>query len=213
MHVVEIYLRLGTKYHMKEFRTQAVKRLSYEFPATLEEVDAMDNYSRIDRCTPYVDEIFTVINLGRSCNLPRVLPWAFTAACELVSIKDIFRETGPTLSREDQQICMVGWRRLLKKQRVTTFGWLTTGNDACSVSSCRSARHKLLVSRLLPSKYPSGIDLECMPLAGWQAEWEENVCGRCTTVARASHQTGRQKMWDALPSIFDLPEWEELIKP
>jgi hypothetical protein len=71
--------------------------LSYEFPATLEELDVMDNYSRIYECVSYTDEIFTVINLARSHDLPRVLPWAFTAACELLSFEDIFREMGPSL--------------------------------------------------------------------------------------------------------------------
>ncbi|KIM76197.1 hypothetical protein PILCRDRAFT_652388 [Piloderma croceum F 1598] len=217
MHVVETYLRLGTKYHMEEFRTQAVKRLSYEFPATLEELDTMDNHSRINACASYADEIFTVINLARSHDLPRVLPWAFTAACGLLSFEDIFRKTGPTqpyLSQEDQQICVVGWRRLLKEQRLTTFAWLKAG---CSRLTCKHAMQTILIDELLSSDDPFRKVVptkpECIALARWQKGWEENLCSSCMVMARASHRRGRQRMWDALPSIFGLPEWAELIKP
>jgi hypothetical protein len=216
MEVVATYLRLGTKYQMEEFRTQAVKRLSYEFPATLEELDHMKTYSRIDECASYADEHFTVINLARSYNLPRVLPWAFAAACELLSVEEILRQTDsaqPYLLREDQQTCLVGWQKLLRKQRVTTFSWLTAGNPGCSKMSCKMARHTVLIDELLPSGNVVPFKPECHPLAEWEEEWEKGLCASCVTVGRDKHRCGRQKLWDALPSMFGLPEWAELTKP
>ena len=53
---------------------------------------------------------------------------------------------------------------------------------------------------------------ECIPVTKWDQKWEDSMCEHCVEVAKGLHQDGLQKIWDALPSIFGLPEWGELTK-
>jgi hypothetical protein len=221
LDVVALYLRLGTKYDMAKFRKKAVELLAYEFPATLEEFDMIDHYSKIEECSSPAEELFIVIELAHKHNLPRVLPWAYTAVCQNL-FEEIFESIGSaqlSLSPKDQQKCVFGWRALIRMQRRTTFAWLTASNKTyspCRREFCRDGRQDILMDNFYPSEDPSGrlqpSHSECIPLEEWNQKWEDRMCEHCIKVAKGLHQDGRQKMWDALPSIFGLPEWAELTK-
>ena len=47
--VITAYLHLGTKYDMTGFCTDAVKRLTYEYPSALEALDKLDHYTMISK--------------------------------------------------------------------------------------------------------------------------------------------------------------------
>jgi hypothetical protein len=52
-----------------------------------------------------------------------------------------------------------------------------------------------------------------LPLEVWgEEEWTglANLCLACLTVLEQVHQEARQAFWDRLPSMYELPEWEEL---
>lgn len=38
------------------------------------------------------------------------------------------------------------------------------------------------------------------------------MCEICIDIAKGEHGAGRQRLWNALPGVFDLPAWEELNK-
>ena len=40
----------------------------------------------------------------------------------------------------------------------------------------------------------------------------KKLCEYCSRIAKSSHRVGRLEFWDQLPSLFDLPPWEELLK-
>lgn len=36
------------------------------------------------------------------------------------------------------------------------------------------------------------------------------MCDDCIAAAKQRHDEGRLELWDALPGVFGLPDWEEL---
>lgn len=51
---------------------------------------------------------------------------------------------------------------------------------------------------------------DCDILEPWQEYWEEDICQGCVIVAKKVHQRQREKRWQILPELFDLPPWNEL---
>jgi hypothetical protein len=45
----------------------------------------------------------------------------------------------------------------------------------------------------------------------WWDEWDDHLCIPCRKKAKKIFESGRQKCWDQLPSIFELPGWPELL--
>lgn len=56
-----------------------------------------------------------------------------------------------------------------------------------------------------------GIMPKVRALARWPENWNEKLCKRCETVARAHHLMGRRAVWDKLPAIFDFTDWDDLL--
>ena len=187
---------------MTGFRADAVKRLTYEYPSTLEALDKLDHYTRISKCESVVHELFSVMDLAKKYNIPEVLPWAFYCCCCNLSVKQICSPTPPYLSREDLQTCLDGREQLLRHQAKYTFAWLHS--DCLShVVSCNAVKQSLCDKYFRP--VPACVALDC-----WGSIWHNGLCRQCTLAAKGSHEAGRKQIWNKLPSIFGLPEWAEV---
>lgn len=192
------------------FCTEAIERLSYEFPSTLGKFDGIDHYSRVQECVPLHKELFSVVELGRKFNVPKVLPWAFFASCAYVPFNQIMETDAakPHSSHEDQRICILGWRKLIESQVEVTYAWLAPKfvyTNCQAPVQCGSRREVLLRDLFLP--VPT-----CIALEVWDSKWESGMCASCKTTAKNSHNAGRRKLWQTLPSFFELPKWPELLK-
>lgn len=80
MDIVAAFLRLGRKYDFEVLRIEALRRIFYEAPATLEEFDKRDSECRIlYRGVPafWLD----MLNLAREQDLQSVLPLALYMCC------------------------------------------------------------------------------------------------------------------------------------
>jgi len=205
MSVVTAYLRLGTKYDMEKFRGQAVKRLTYEFPSTLQTLDKINHYTRIQECESFANNFFSVVDLANRYNVPQILPWLFYATCSHLSVKAMSRPTPPFLSRQDLQTCLTGREQLLGLQAKHTFAWLIKEQCPSCTELCNITRKNLRDTHFGP--IPT-----CRALESWGPKWHTGLCRPCTVSARASHEAGRKKIWDKLPSVFCLPDWPDLLK-
>jgi hypothetical protein len=203
------------KYNISTLTAEAMERLSYEFPTTLERWDSFDPYSRVELNdqADYVD----VVNLAKEIQLPRILPIAFL---QCILTDDIFecilkgpeRQDGShaVLTREDQNICLLGWENTVIMQAATTFAWrdgtrrFSLYTSCTAPGSCASVRTRL--SSGLRNAFP-----ECEPFAVWEDRWEVGMCVACIVVARESHNRGREEAWAKLPLMFGLPSWKELL--
>ena len=53
----------------------------------------------------------------------------------------------------------------------------------------------------------------CVPLAQWDPTDENaGLCQFCVVTSKQLHNEGRTKVWQELPSTFDLPGWDELLR-
>jgi len=77
-------LRLGTKYDIDDFRTQALEVLHYEYPTTLEDYDKSYDAPRLNYDLP--STMSRIINLALEFSLETVLPSAYLSKIEVTSL-------------------------------------------------------------------------------------------------------------------------------
>lgn len=189
---------------MTHLTTLALTRLCHDFPSTLEERDKF--HSDENRLLqPYRGIVIDVINLARECGLFRILPAAFARCCMYYTATDLLRgKTRPdgstaNLSAEDRAICIIGRDRLIKLQ-TEHFGWL---KNECDDRQCSRRRTSYLHKNWFEKA-------SCIPFKQWAPAWDSKLCEDCKDSGKAAVAIGRQKIWDQLPSIFELPPWEDL---
>ncbi|KZP17861.1 hypothetical protein FIBSPDRAFT_864493, partial [Athelia psychrophila] len=56
---------------------------------------------------------------------------------------------------------------------------------------------------------PFSIPIDLI-LVEWEDKWAAGLCGQCRANARQKTTEGQEKLFAILPSMFELPEWEEL---
>ncbi|KAJ7728489.1 hypothetical protein B0H16DRAFT_1734640 [Mycena metata] len=57
-----------------------------------------------------------------------------------------------------------------------------------------------------------GGEEDLCPLSEWDEEdgWTLPLCAHCLSVAKTTHRTAMEEIWDRLPAIYGLPPWSEL---
>ncbi|KAJ7729089.1 hypothetical protein DFH07DRAFT_850509 [Mycena maculata] len=210
-------IRLGRKYDFKDVLNTTVERVTFENPATLEKYDALI----VDRgrygprsILNYPGILYDMLSLAREHSIMSVLPCAYYRAI-LYQPTLIFDGTprgdgtSTVLATIDQRRCVQGREKLIKAQfRVGyTHAWVRDRErlDCIDSEGCDTLRARLL-DRFLDT-------LSLWALCGPTVELDTTVkqlCHSCATYARESMESGRKKIWDELPSFFDLPPWSEL---
>ncbi|KZP28181.1 hypothetical protein FIBSPDRAFT_275953 [Athelia psychrophila] len=219
--IIAAFLRLGTKYDIELLRAEALNRLHYEYPSTLEEYDKINKWSMING--RWGDGThFAVVNLAREQGLLSVLPLSlYLSCCYPYSTSEIatgIPSDDGTTSRmlpDDLIRCLGAWNSIGIKQSTMTLAWI----NLPIYPNCKNSTQctKLRVKVMKRVFYPF---VEFFGLHTWrefETCWvypEENLdmCDSCYAVAERLHEDGRSKFWETLPGIFGLPEWEELRK-
>ncbi|KZP29334.1 hypothetical protein FIBSPDRAFT_927094 [Athelia psychrophila] len=211
--VIAAFVRLGQKYQIDAVLSEALRRLYYEFPVDLSQLDEIHTNAVngtaiiIKKNSVYID----VANLALEQNLLSVLPLALqhcSTARSHTIVKGVKREdhTVATLSPINKEAVLAASCSLLRLQALTTFCWLYPPVTACQTpEDCEHGRNQMTKTLFYPVPVYSG-------LVRWCEDWENDVCDSCVVRGRNLHHNGRRLYWDKLPSIFGLPEWEELKK-
>jgi len=138
--------------------SEALTRLEYEFPSTLE------GYDRSESCFSLIDVLdadrgpvfFAIINLARENGILTLLPTAFYAIWSHLDVMEFFEameESTHELSVPDQRTAIKGRDAMLCWQRISTFGWLEEEENfkpICTSNDCAKNRNKLLKNIYLP---------------------------------------------------------------
>ncbi|KAF7374509.1 BTB domain-containing protein [Mycena sanguinolenta] len=188
--VIASHLRLGRKYEFRAVLETIMARVTYENPTTLEEYDALktgNSYSPT-RIVNYQGLLYDTITLAGETSLLSVLPCAYYRALVGSLPANIFDGiprgdgTVATLSPIHQRACNLGRTALLRAQWESgnTFGWTEDIADETGCTEPAACGNK---------KY---------------AFFRRHV------VVRGKMTAGRQKMWELLPTFFELPPWSEL---
>jgi hypothetical protein len=141
--VVAAFLKLGTKYDITQLRSEAVERLSYEYPSSLKAYDesCLDSWKKI---TLENGVTFGVANLAQEVGLTSILPAVFYSICSSHDFVEEMLDGEPgedgqrvTLSSDCQRICISAWERLIELQHNQTFKWLSAV-DLLSSEDCKN---------------------------------------------------------------------------
>ncbi|KAJ6519075.1 hypothetical protein C8R45DRAFT_950164 [Mycena sanguinolenta] len=208
--VVGAFIRLGRKYDFEDLFDSAVARLISTCPATLEEYDALRG--RSSTVEWYTGAYLDIIALASENNVLSALPCAYYRAVHLynpgILLDGVNRNDGTlaSLSSLDLRRCILGRERLLSKQfqEGYTFGWTRESSHNCTNSEiCCVVRERL--SRAFSDR----AFLDALTISSMDVLAPE-LCPACVQQATESLAAGRRKMWEELPTIFDLPPWSEL---
>jgi len=220
LSVIAAFLRLGRKYEIAQLHTEALTRLNYEFPSTLEKCEEMVDFTMIEDDRPLASLVFEVIELAHEHNLRHLLPWAYTVCCHDITFEDIFGtfdlDNGRRikLANKDQRICIIGWRDLVSVQTKLPFFWLSNdGNPIWDelVAACGSKRRCIAARQKLRDEiFCHGEAPKCCAMTFWDTEWGVDMCGVCGAEAKEMHHQALVKLWYRLPTIFGLPGWDKI---
>jgi hypothetical protein len=209
-----------------------VERITFENPKTLEEYDDLisDKKYTSTRIVPHRGIIFDIITLARENNILSALPSAYYRAAEGGLVRTFFSSvlrpscvgqdellsgvprsdgTIASLAAVDLHRCLGGREKPINAQykKDYTWGWLRFWNLdddlMCNETpgKCTKARDVLLI------KYMEIVELWTFP---FNSGAPKELCNGCRQRADELSLAGRTKMWNELPSFFDLPPWGEL---
>ncbi|TFK22109.1 hypothetical protein FA15DRAFT_681809 [Coprinopsis marcescibilis] len=214
-------LKISTKYSMAKLRQKCISLLLVKLPNTFESCCALlHTKSKYDS-----PDIIRVINLARAANVPEILPWAFYL-CTHMSVNDIMKNT--VLSWQDKAIVLAGRERLWEVQKSTSNSalFVFTPSQQCT-SNCQGRILAAIPGTSISTGNPPGLNMGMNyreaedyrrsphPLGefdGWSHMKQQPVCGRCSSHQIAEHKKGREKVWNNLPTYFDLGTWEDIKK-
>jgi hypothetical protein len=145
-------------------------------------------------------------------NILSILPIALYRCCETYTTCEILGgkqrqdRSMVIMSIHNQRICLLGRHELTQLQVNETFVWLMKdeGSINCSGLACEYERKMLIKDILIFSKL-------CLTLHRWEQSWERKLCNPCLEAFKDMFAAGCTKIWGMLPSIFNLPSWEELL--
>ncbi|KAJ7751435.1 hypothetical protein B0H16DRAFT_1318164 [Mycena metata] len=212
--------RLGKKYEFDELRDDAKRRLECMFPTTLLEFQSRwytHPHAPTSQIHPYAGLVFEVINLARDTGFLSILPAALYLACStgvdhrvvqeniLVGLPD---ERGGRihLSTADKNLCILATSDLLRKQWELSYTWVPEVGRGCGTVQCRIVRDDFRDS-LGPIHGMTALNPTSPPLKG-----RLSPCSRCLSLRNTGWVSGQAALWDQLPSIFNLPSWDEIKK-
>lgn len=213
-------LRLGTKYLIDHLRQDAIRRLKQRFPPRLADFrnlyasneDSFTSKHPLGNEAIELGDIQTaiaVVCLGRSMDVPSILPPAFYLCAQLVYPIDGYTDKNGThweLARDDLRVCLHGELKLRKAcVSQTKFALCATCSPNCKEQvEC--------VSKMKDSapKFWSGLHKEAEALA--EADWitEIGLCSICEAHFVSLHMAHREKVWRDLAKHFQLTaviEW------
>jgi hypothetical protein len=213
--IVAAFLRLGNKYAIPQLRAEAVKRLSAEYPSTLANWDLSVKHP-FSKLADSHGLDFDVINLAHEIGVLSLVPAAMYCFCERDALEEVLegvvREDGSMLilSAENQRVLVRGWKILRELLHKETYKWLDTQDagmfyDCVQRVKCDTTRRKLFYD------YFRGRTA-CCALPEWDPVDETGLCGPCVQKSKTSHEAGRVNVWNKLPSVFGLSEWDELLQ-
>jgi hypothetical protein len=209
---------MGTKYEVSHLRKIAVARLRYMYPSDLDGLHSrfIDFVKDISANSPIT---IAAISLARTCNVPSIMPLCFLLNVWATASKTLARRalriggsytaedgTVYTVLPEDSDICLSGaWKLAERRRRV--FSDAFSERSACRNGGCARDRFHSL-SALPP---PNTSSPHALYIFDDLFIRRFPLCRQCESELDPVWQEAISAEWQALPSCFDLPPWEELL--
>jgi len=206
--VIAGILRLSTKYDVQYLRIRAMQHLLSTYPTTLADWKERDT----KRTVPAIDNTpFAVLLLAREFDLPWLLPSVMYCICSHPIEKTLdgvsWHGSHLDLPWNDKRLCLIGRSNLLKQQNKDAVDMTKVPGDdvECQGLSCFATRLKC-------------AEILCdWGVAGILDFAEDNVtlfnsglCKPCQSTFTGQCALASENMWQAMPGMFELPDWDEL---
>ncbi|KAJ7638481.1 hypothetical protein FB45DRAFT_903008 [Roridomyces roridus] len=212
--LIAAILRLSTKYNVDSLRRRSLNHIASLYPTTLQEWEIRkDTAMEVFNARP-----FAVLLLAKETRHHALLPASFYLCADSIEINDILDGVSSIdgkhleLDWPDKRSCIRGRQNLLLALRSEVFAFLTgslTIPNCVSPQRCDSSKLRWLQS--LEASLGNGCPGIFSIKFPW-ASFRKAVCDNCYNVSFTNSNHQRQLIWDKLPSYFDLPPWEELVK-
>ncbi|KAJ7809059.1 hypothetical protein B0H14DRAFT_2460659 [Mycena olivaceomarginata] len=213
LSAVGAIIRLGRKYDFKDLLDSAVARLTSKYPSTLEAY-VYDAVRTADNTFELYDALdFDIVALASEHKILSALPCAYFHLINKFALSYLFDEirrpdgTVARLPSLDLQRCVLAREKLLAKQfqEGYTLGWARKWEfDDCTKPRCDTKRESIL------NWYLEDAIMGALEQPNEIGGGFGQLCTVCIKHATKSTIAGRKKIWEELPSFFDLPPWTEL---
>jgi len=207
-------LRLSTKYVIRYLRQRCIILFLTKLPSTFESYEAKARATSPSSTSPTPskardryrsDTVMRAIKLAQENDIYEALPYAYYCVSRFPH-KRLLKERPGDISWKDKAICLVGRERLHWAQMSMSYAFLLVfhRSPVCQNLLCAHARGPHAEWHLLEN------DRSPHPLREYD-RWDSlNVCADCVAYCQARHLEGRKDVWKYLPTLFELPPWEEL---
>ncbi|KAJ6515027.1 hypothetical protein C8R47DRAFT_1032660 [Mycena vitilis] len=203
--VVAALLRLGRKYEFRKILDAAVHRIGMQ--AMRSKLNTDSDY--LNRDTIHITNCNTIemLNLVRENSIMSAQPCAYYQVSELFD--GLTRDDGTLaqLTPNDLRQCNLSREAIIAKQMLPGFmwGWLVSWDyrEDCSRPQLCAAKREEMLQLGVEMHEPQALDIGGEP-------WSRIFCPECLRHMEQRIDAGREKMWEELPSFFDLPPWSEL---
>ncbi|KAK7691527.1 hypothetical protein QCA50_004926 [Cerrena zonata] len=203
-------LKMSQKYMAHDIRSKAYSYLEHQFPSQYNHF--LERYEA-DTYTPFTTNcLIRVANVARETNTLVILPAVLFLLCAL-PMDDILKQAfessseGVTLLPANFIAILKGRPRLshFARKNIYSSSFFNKEIAGChAISRCRS----------LNSLWAEAAE----QMDGWINPFECHIlspiqnarCSICSMKAVDEMWDGRKKMWHIMPSIFDLPGWDEM---
>ncbi|KAK0449529.1 hypothetical protein EV421DRAFT_1425229 [Armillaria borealis] len=218
---LESLLRMSTKYLAQQLRSDVIKHLTMIYPSELADLG-----KHTDLILPCSDlHSLRAIAMGREHNVPIILPAAYYYASTLPTTELVANVKPDILA-----MILAGRENIVVAAYNVAWSWLyleSRGSTMC-LHVKRCYRKRLGVIKEI-AKSPGTVHcllLDAMPhdgegerdddvdFSGYYSDDldEESFCRPCLLDWCSDEDRSYKQLWYSLPSYFDLPEWEVLLK-
>jgi hypothetical protein len=202
---------LASKYDITYLRRRALARFREFYP---DDFDVWSDEKRWPDEKAWWDSApnHTTLDSARQVGILCVIPTIMLRMC----FRGIEGVLSANLSSGDQRSILVGMARLQRYIRLTIYAWLYRTAPGCqSQTKCGQINARVLRSLEEAPWRVNHDPLEMNP--GWKGFHARHLerdytCRACKSAVDECYTKGRREIWSKLPSIFELPSWEELLR-
>ncbi|KAJ7185853.1 hypothetical protein C8R46DRAFT_882121 [Mycena filopes] len=215
--LVAALLRLGRKYERESSKKNAIWRINYEFPSTLEAWTEVEvGTTKIESQRGFLVQILILAHEnGILSSIPTI---AFCCLrdrqLEAILTDELCSDSGARVILPDHMKITLA----IAAERIAVFQWEAyewLDEDSVVPAARCTSQDKCMKQRTVLRRILNfGDDLRRYhTLTTWEPDdedWSEGFCDECEAAARGRFNADRVEFWDALPGFFGLPAWAEL---
>lgn len=224
-------LRMGHKYMIVPLWEDVVERLRCEFPTTLDGFYNQENVFGANIHFENENDILRLADAVREAGLEMIMPMLYYRIineCPVdVLTKGVFaphepdgEPSTPYLGLQTRITLLSGRIKVVSVFNRQLLRWTSAASSGCTdLGECTRVRHcmqgdewagAVIVGTHSPVEERITLQLLCKMPKRIRDKLNKELCCSCASSAGKAYNATQQWNWDALPSLFGLPDWKDL---